>query len=113
MEQENLQTEYDSYIQTREVQMLKAMLPFVNPTGQMPLAMVIQFMELKHVAQTFQNNPNRLTALSIGNEGDRRSLMLQTLKRFCTPKERETIDNILNIMCVMDTVEDPIGRYFT
>lgn len=113
MEQEQFQTEYDSLVQTRELQMLKAMLPFVHTKSQMPLAILIQTMEFRNTIRSFQDNGKALSAFSINNETDKRSAMLQTLKRFCTPKERETIDNILNIMFVMENMEDPVGRYLT
>lgn len=106
MEQEQYLTEYDGLVQTRELQMLKAMLPFVHTKSQMPLAILIQTMEFQQTMRVFQENKNALSAYSIGNENERRSAMLQTIKKFCTPKERETIDTLLNIMCVMENYEN-------
>ena len=105
MEQEQYLTEYDQLVQTRELQMLKAMLPFVHTRSQMPLAILIQTMQFQQTMRMFQENANALSAFSVNTETDRRSAMLQTLKRFCTPKERETIDTILNIMCVMENYD--------
>lgn len=102
MNQEQYTTEYDGLIQTRELQMLKSLLPFANVRNQMPLALFIQSMEFRNTVQMFQNNANVLSACSINNEPDRRNAMMQTLRKFCTPKEKETIDTILNIMCVME-----------
>lgn len=105
MEQEQLTTEYDELVQTRELQMLKALLPFANIKSQMPLAILIQSMEFRNTVKMFQNNANALSACSINNEPDKRSAMLQTLRKFCTPRERETIDTIMNIMCVMENYD--------
>ena len=102
MEQEQYFTEYDGLVQTRELQMLKSLLPFANMKSQMPLALLIQSMEFRNTIHMFQNNANVLSACSVQNEPDRRNAMLQTLRRFCTPKEKETIDTLLNIMCVME-----------
>ena len=115
MEQEQFITEYDGLVQSRELQMLKAMLPFVQTKSQMPLAILIQTMEFQQTIRYFKDNANTLSAFSINNEGERRNAMLQTLKKFCTPKERETIDTLLNIMCVMENYdkEDPFGRLIT
>lgn len=104
MNQEQYTTEYDGLIQTRELQMLKSLLPFANVRNQMPLALFIQSMEFRNTVQMFQNNANVLSACSINNEPDRRNAMMQTLRKFCTPKEKETIDTILNIMCVMEEI---------
>lgn len=105
MEQEQFLTEYDGLVQTRELQMMKSMLPFVNVRSQMPLAILIQSMEFRNTVQIFQNNANALSACSVNNESDKRNAMLQTLRKFCTPKERETIDNILNIICIMENYD--------
>lgn len=102
MEQEQYLTEYDGLVQTRELQMLKSLLPFANVRSQMPLAILIQSMEFRNTVQMFQNNANVLSACSVHNETDKRNAMLQTLRKFCTQKEKETIDTLLNIMCVME-----------
>lgn len=104
MEQEKYVTEYDNLVQTRELQMIKSLLPFANVKSQMPLAILIQSMEFRNTIHMFQNNANVLSACSVHNETDKRNAMLQTLRKFCTPKERETIDTLLNIMCVMEEV---------
>lgn len=102
MSQEHYLTEYDGLVQTRELQMLKSLLPFANVKSQMPLAILIQSMEFRNTIQMFQNNANVLSACSVENEPDKRNAMLQTLRRFCTPKEKETIDTLLNIMYMME-----------
>ena len=107
MEQENLYTDYDGLIQTRELQMMKSMLPFVAVKQQLPLALFIQSLEFKNTVKMFQNDANVLSACSvpISNETEKRNAMIQTLRKFCTPKEKETIDTLLNIMCMMETYE--------
>ena len=104
MNQEQYVTEYDELVQTKELQMLKSMLPFANVRSQLPLAILIQSMEFRNTIQMFQNNANVLSACSVNNEPDKRNAMIQTLRKFCTPKEKETIDTLLNIMCVMEEV---------
>lgn len=105
MEQEQYFTEYDNLIQTKELQILKSMLPYANPNAQMPLAILIQGLQFQSTLKKFQNNANLLSACSVNNETDRKTAMIQTLRRFCTPKERETIDTLLNIMCVMENYD--------
>ena len=105
MEHELYTTEYDGLVQTREFQMLKSLLPFTNVKSQMPLAILIQSLEFRNTIQMFQNNANVLSACSVHNESDKRSAMIQTLRKFCTPKEKETIDTLLNIMCVMENYD--------
>jgi len=106
MEQEQYITEYDELVQTRELQMLKSMLPFLHTKSQLPMAILIQSMEFRNTIQMFQNNADALTACTVKDDTDRRSAMLQVLRRFCTPKEKETIDTMLNIMCVMENYDN-------
>ncbi|MBR4027742.1 MAG: hypothetical protein IKJ01_09390 [Lachnospiraceae bacterium] len=89
--------------------MLKSMLPFVQPKSQLPLAMLIQYIEFQNTIKMFQNNTDVLSACTITNESERRNAMLQTIRKFCTPKEKETIDNILNIICVLENYESFAG----
>ena len=105
MDQEQYITEYDELIQTKDLQMMKSMLPFANIRAQMPLALFIQALEFQNTIKVFRNNTNVLSACSINNESDKKTAMIQTLRKFCTPKERETIDTLLNIMCVMDNYD--------
>lgn len=105
MEQEQFVTEYDGLVQTRDLQMLKSMLPFAGVNAQLPLAILIQTMEFRNTVKMFQNNANVLSACSVNSEPDRKTAMIQTLRKFCTPKERETIDTLMNIMCVMENYD--------
>lgn len=102
MDQEQLFTEYDGLIQTKELQILKSLLPFAHIKNQMPIALIIQSMEFRNTMQLFQNNANVLSACSINHELDKRNAMIQTLRKFCSPKEKETIDTLLNIICIME-----------
>ena len=107
MEQEYLFTEYDGLVQTRELQMMKSMIPFVATRQQKPLAILIQSLQFRNTVRILQNNEKALSACSINtlNESEKRNAMIQTLRNFCTPKEKETIDTLLNIMCVMETYD--------
>lgn len=105
MDQEQFLTEYDTIVQTKELQILKSMLPFANPNTQMPLAILIQGLQFQSTIKKFQNNANLLSACSVNNEPDRKTAMIQTLRKFCSPKERETIDTLLNIMCVIENYD--------
>ncbi len=115
MNQEQIITEYDAQIHTKDLQMLKELLPFVQSRNQMAVAMLIQMKEFQNTMRYFQENANSLSALSVAPDADRRSALLQVLRKFCTPNERETIDNILNILCVMENYdkEDSLGRFIT
>ena len=107
MEQDYLFTDYDNLTQTRELQMMKSMLPFVGAKQQKPLAILIQSLQFRNTVKMFQDNENLLSACSVpvSNEAEKRNAMIQTLRKFCTQKEKETIDTLLNVMCMMETYD--------
>ena len=46
-----------------------------------------------------------LDACSLGDGIDRRSAILGAIRQYCTPKEQETIDTLMNLFCVMDNYD--------
>lgn len=98
-------TPYDEIMQTRELQMLKTIIPYVNGPQQMQMVMFIQFLEFQHSYRMIQNGAPELSACEIPEGTDKRSALLNELRRFCTPKEQETIDTLLNLFCILDNYE--------
>ncbi len=98
-------TPYDEAMQTRELQMLKTIVPFLDGKQKQQLGIIIQYMELRQFSQLLQNSSSALGACEIPAGNERRSAMLGALRQYCTPKEKETIDTILNLFCIMDNYE--------
>ena len=98
MDEQTIFTAYDEAMQTKELQILKTILPYMSPAMQPQLSMLIQIIQIR-------NGNFTLSASEVNNGSDKRTAMLTEIKKFCSPKEQETIDNILNIMCVMDNYE--------
>lgn len=99
MDEQNIFTPYDEAMQTKELQILKTILPYVDSNIQRQLSMLIQFIQIRNAGNI------SLTASEINPAIDKKTAMLSEIKKFCTPKEQETIDTLLNIMCVMDNYE--------
>ena len=96
---------YDDVIQTRNVQILKSVVPFLDVRSQRPAAMLIQYMELRNAYNAFSKPDHSLAACSAGESTDRRSAILGAIRQYCTPKEQETIDTLMNLFCVMDNYD--------
>ncbi|MCC8152018.1 MAG: hypothetical protein LIO96_11350 [Lachnospiraceae bacterium] len=88
----------DTLIQSRDLQMLKAMVPYFDSSRQRTISMVIRLAELQKTMLLFRAEPELQAAeLHIcENESpmERTQHMLQAMKEFCTPGEAETIENI-------------------
>ena len=96
---------YDDVVQTRNVQILKSVVPFLDARSQRPAAMLIQYLELRNAYSAFSKPDNSLAACSTGEGSDRRSAILGAIRQYCTPKEQETIDTLMNLFCVMDNYD--------
>ncbi len=104
-EQEKENVTYDDLVQTRNIQILKSIVPFLEFRTQKPVAMLIQYLEFKNATDAFSRRDNSMAACSLPNGSERRNAMLNAIRQYCTPKEQETIDTILNMFCVMDNYE--------
>ena len=105
MEEKNHTTAYDEMMQTRELQMLKTIVPYMNSGQQMQMVLMIQYLELSRSIQMMRRGENALSACEIPEGTDRRTAMLSDLRCFCSPKEQEAIDTLLNLFCIMDNYE--------
>lgn len=96
---------YDDMVQTRNIKILKSIVPFLDFRSQKPAAMLIQYMELKNASTVFSRQDNSMAACALPDGSDRRSAILGAIRQYCTPKEQETIDTILNLFCVLDNYD--------
>lgn len=100
-------TPFDEMVQTRELQMLKTIVPYVNTTQQNQMVLLIQLMEFRHTARLMRQNQGRsqLSAASLPEGTDKRSAILSDLRRFCTPHEQELIDQLINLFTILENYE--------
>ena len=61
--------------------------------------------EMRNAYSAFSKKDNSMAACALPNGTDRRNAMLSAIRQYCSPKEQETIDTILNLFCVMDNYE--------
>lgn len=104
-EQEKENVTYDDLVQTRNIQILKSIVPFLEFRTKKPVAMLIQYLEFKNASDAFSRRDNSMAACSLPNGSERRNAMLNAVRQYCTPKEQETIDTIMNLFCVIDNYE--------
>ena len=98
-------TAFDLSVQSRNLQMLKTILPYMAMQQQKGLALMIKYMELQKTAQVFSGNEPTLQACEVKNGKEKLMLMLSDISRLCTDKEKENIDMIINMMDMFSTYE--------
>ncbi len=105
MENETGYTPFDQEFQTRDLQILKTMIPYLQPGQQRMFAMLIKFMELQKTSQLFDGKEPVIQTCSTTDPQERISQMLNDIKTYCTPKEQENIDMALNMLQMFSTYE--------
>lgn len=105
MENEVIPTPFDTMTQTRQLQMLKVMVPYMQSEQQKNFALLIKYMELKNTVSVFSHTDQVLSMCSVSEDEDRTLAMLNELRTFCTEKERETIDMLTNMLSMFETYE--------
>lgn len=96
---------YDEMIGTKNIQILKSIVPFLDYSARRQTAFLIQMLEFRQMQNVFSTRESSMAACAIPETPDRRSAMLGAIRQFCTPKEQETIDTILNLFFVMDNYD--------
>lgn len=101
--EENQLTPFDNMTQTRELQMLKTALPYMKGSRKRQFAILIKYLELQNTAVLFSQEDKVLSMCSVEEKDNNTSAMLNALRPFCTPKELETLDMIVNVFSMMET----------
>lgn len=104
MDEKTLFTPFDEITQTKELQMLKTIVPYLSKDKQRPLAMMISCMAMLNSMKVLSETP-ALSVAETETPSDRRIAMLNALKKYFSPSEQETIDNILNVFSILDNKE--------
>lgn len=92
----------DTLIQNRPIQMLKAIVPYLYEPQQRMVSMMVRMIELQRTMQLFDAAPEmqaqELRIYSNDSPTERTHQILNVLREYCTPQERDQIDMILNIL---------------
>lgn len=104
MEENNL-TPFDYMTQTRELQMLKTVIPYMKGGQKKQFAILIKYMELQNTIQVFSQEDKVMSMCSANEESNNLVGMLQDLRQFCSPKEQETLDMLTTMFSMMETYE--------
>jgi hypothetical protein len=97
-----LMTPFDAMTQTRELQMLKTVVPYINNDQKRRFALLIKFMELKNTAQFFAGGSDAIAMCSVDENDDFPLTLLLELKKFCNEKEQEMIDTATSIISLKE-----------
>lgn len=104
MEEEHLSL-YDTRLQSREINMLKTALPYVKPSAQKNISMMIAFLQMQKTIEFFEDPENMTQVAAMEHSTDQTVELLQDLRSLATPTEQRQIDQLLNAMQMISTYE--------
>ena len=100
MEELNKQPLIDSLIDTKEILMLKAAVPYLHENQQKKCAMAIRFIEFAKTLALFEEDifAQELQTCSADTNHDRFCNILRAIKDYCTAEEKEQIDTLIQVL---------------
>lgn len=98
-------TPFDSMTQTRELQMFKTILPYMQESQKKQFAILIKYMELQNTVHVFSQQDKVMSMCSVQEEKKNLPAMLNDLRQFFSEKEQENIDMLINMFSMMETYE--------
>lgn len=99
-------TEFDYQLADPSLQMIKAAIPYMPVAQQRVFALMVRMQEMRRTIGLF--NGSELTAMGLRpaeNHTASPSEMLQAMKRFAGPRERDMIEMLENIQLMMQAMQ--------
>ncbi len=103
MENENLSL-YDNRLQSKEINILKNILPFLDSTAQKNISMMISYLQLQKTMEYFENPENTMQICAMEKKNSTVDI-LNVIRTYCSDAEQKQIDQVLNAMQMMSTYE--------
>lgn len=109
MEKQQLkQTKYDSLVTNRTMQLVKAVIPYINNDAGTLIGMLIKFQELQNAARI--NNNVAIAAMNADKHKGMEN-MLDDIKDFLDDDNREMLENIMSMMEMMSMDENAMNDF--
>ena len=99
-------TEFDYLLADPHLQMIKAAIPYMQQPQQRLSAMMIKLQELSRTMTLFRDS--ELSAMGLNVPGEHKTSiveMLQAMKPYAGPRERDMIEMLENLQIMMQTMQ--------
>ena len=95
---------FDSLFTTNRIQMMKVLLPYLEPAQQGALAVCIKVMELNYTLSFFRDHSH--AAPFVAPKQSDPSMLWDEILPFCGPEERSQVENMKNMMQNMSKMQE-------
>lgn len=97
---------FDALYTNNQIQKLKVLLPYIEPSMQKNMAVYIKYMELKYTIDLFKKHPFRICAASKDNGKPDIQEIFRELKPYCTESEAKQLERITSMLKTMEMYQD-------
>ncbi|MCI9123404.1 MAG: hypothetical protein HFH35_04875 [Eubacterium sp.] len=105
MDNNYIPTAFDEKIQSKNLQILKTALPYMNGPRQKEILTLIKSMELRRSIELINSDDTSLSICSSDNPMENTLNMLNDIRKFCSDREQEQIDLMVNMFSMFSTYE--------
>ena len=100
-------TTFDSILQSRQLQMMKAAIPYMPKKTQKMFSVFTKYFELIKTIEMNHKEDSALSMCSITTENSKVKLLslLQEIRPYCNKTENETIDLIVDVFQMVEAYE--------
>lgn len=96
---------FDTLFTTNQIQTLKILLTYMEPSQQKTMAVYIKFLELQYTISFFKMNPS--CSLGCANEqGPNMANLCEEILPLCAPSEQEKILQMKNMMQTFENMQE-------
>ena len=98
---------FDALYTTNQIQKIKVLLPYIEPSMQKHLAVYIKYMELQYTMKYVRRHPSQISGCSISSDDkpDLRSLCRQ-LSLYSSPEEIRQLEQLQNMFEALETMQE-------
>ena len=97
MDDELKPTLFDEQLQSKELQILKTSIPYLQEPQQKNLAIFAKILELQKTIHFFENDSSSRNICSMENPEENVVNMLNDIRPYCNEKEAENLDSFINM----------------
>lgn len=96
---------FDTLFTTNQIQILKILLTYVEPSQQKLMAVYIKFLELQYTISFFRKYPSSFTKFT-QEENFNAAKLCDEIMPFCSPSEREMLNNMKNMYQNFESMQE-------
>ena len=112
MDNNYIPTAFDEKIQNKDLQILKTALPYMKGPRQKEILTLIKSMELRKSIELIDSDDTSLSICSTDNPMENTLNMLSDIRKFCSEREQEHIDMMLNLFHKNTVHTNGIGTFY-